>query len=442
MDGTTIVNVQARQVFSGRGHPAIEATVTTENGAKGVAQCTAGLSIGTHEVAFAYDGGSAWRGKGVLRAVEHVNNIIAPAIRGMDASKQMEVDHAILNLNGPNAKQRLGGNAVAAVSAAVLQAGAKALGIPLYRHIGGSRAITLPCAAYGCISGGIRYSDGKKSGSKPTYSFIAYGFDRFSEASYALWEIFSDWENQIVKKWGLRSQEPSPYYTCCGFFSIPKGVVENDMVLWDSLTETICRCGYEGRVGIQVDCAADCYYDADTELYQGLFDKNPRTRDQQMELILKMAHSYPFVIIEDPLFEDDFEGHAILTRESGIQIVGDDLFTTNSERVKKGISMGACNTVLLKVNQIGSITESLEMIQTAYENGYGVMPCSSRGEGLDICDYSVGINAGTIRESSLGTPGTRFLEIESELGPLARYAGREGLKGSKFQTRSQNQEVT
>lgn len=433
MFGTAIASVTARQVFSGRGHPAIEATVVTENGKSGTVQCTAGLSIGTHEIAFAYDGGPAWRGRGVNRAVDSVNRVIAPAIVGMDATRQFEVDDAILNLGGPDAKRRLGGNAVAAVSAAVLKAGAEALGIPLYRHIGGARAVTLPCAAYGCISGGIRYSDGLKSGSKPTYSFVGYGFDSFSEASYALWEVFTDWEAAMVRKWGLRSQEPSPYYTCSGFFSIPKGVVENDEVLWDMLSETICRRGYENRIGLQIDCAADCYYEAADNSYQGLFNDTKRTRDEQIQLIIRMAREYPFVIIEDPLHEDDFEGHAVLTEETGIQIVGDDLFTTNAERVRKGISMGSCNTVLLKVNQIGSISESLEMIQTAYENGYAVMPCSSRGENLDICDYSVGINAGTIRETSLGTPGTRFLEIEAELGPLARYAGRRGIKGRRFQ---------
>ena len=432
MSATSIRSVTARQVFSGRGQPAIEATVTTENGKSGTVQVVAGLSIGTHEVAFAFDGGTAWRGKGLSRAVRNIEEIIAPAIVGMDATRQFEVDHTILNIGGPDAKARLGGNAVAAVSAAVLKAGAESLGIPLYRHIGGARAVTLPCASYGCISGGIRYSDGKKSGSKPTYSFIGYGFDSFSEASYALYEVFTKWEERMNREYGLRSQEPSPYYTCCGFFSIPRGVVENDRVLWDELTETICACGYEGRVGLQGDFAADCYYDPERKVYQGLFNAEPRTRDQQIDMIIRMTKEYPFVIVEDPLSEDDFEGHAILTEKTGIQIVGDDIFTTNPERVKRGIGMNACNTVLLKVNQIGSISEALEMIQLAYENGYGVMPCSSRGEGLDICDYCVGINAGSVRESSLGTPGTRFLEIEAELGKEARYAGAKGLKGTRF----------
>ena len=433
MKGTEIKSVYARQVFSGRGEPAIEATVVTENGASGTVQVVSGLSIGSHEVAFKFDGNNEWRGRGVGNAVHGITDIIAPAIIGMDATRQIEVDDVILNIGGPDAKSRLGGNAVAAVSAAVLKAGAESLGLPLYRHIGGERAVTLPCASYGCISGGIRYSDGKKSGSKPTYSFIGYGFDTFSEASYALFEVFTKWEERMNAEYGLRSQEPSPYYTCCGFFSIPKGIVESDMVLWDELTETIVKCGYEGRIGLQGDLAADCYYDRERKVYQGLFNSEARTRDEQIEFILWMAKEYPFVIIEDPLMEDDFDGFAVITEKSGIQIVGDDLFTTNIERVRTGIEKGACNTVLLKVNQIGSITESLEMIQLAHENGYSVMPCSSRGEGLDICDYSVGINAGSIRETSLGTPGTRFLEIERELGSLARYAGIHGLKGRRFQ---------
>jgi enolase len=225
----------------------------------------------------------------------------------------------------------------------------------------------------------------------------------------------------------------SPHYSCAGFFSIPRGLIESDEYLWDSLTQTICKKGYEGRIGLQADFAADCYYNPENKTYQGLFNKEVRTREQQIEMILYLAREYPFVIMEDPLSEDDFEGHAYLTEKTGIQIVGDDLFSTNLERVKKGIETGACNTVLLKVNQVGTITEALEMVQLAYENGYGVMPCSSRGENLDICDYSVGLNAATIRESGLGSAGTRFLEIEAELGSRAKYAGKSGLKGWKFQ---------
>ena len=141
-----------------------------------------------------------------------------------------------------------------------------------------------------------------------------------------------------------------------------------------------------------------------------------------------MVKEYPFIILEDPLDEDDYEGHALLTKELGIQIVGDDLFTTNPQRVQQGIEAGAANTVLLKVNQIGTISEAFEMVQLAYRNGYGVMPCSSRGEGADIADYCVGLNCGTVRESATGPTGNRFLQIETELGPRAKFIGKAGIK--------------
>jgi len=148
-----------------------------------------------------------------------------------------------------------------------------------------------------------------------------------------------------------------------------------------------------------------------------------------MKLYRQMVKDYPFIILEDPLDEDDYEGHAILTRELGIQLVGDDLFTTNAERLQKGIEAGAANTVLLKVNQIGTISEAFEMVRMAYQNGYGIMPCDSRGEGADIGDYSVGLNCGTIRESATGPRGNRLLQIEAELGRRAQFLGKKGLKG-------------
>lgn len=183
MYGTTIVSVKARQIMSERGHPGVEATVITENGAKGVAICTAGISVGTHEIAFQYDGGEKWRGKGVMRAVNSVNEKIAPAIIGLDAANQVEVDGAMLAIG----KDVLGGNATGAVSAAVLKAGAAALGIPLYRHIGGTSAYTLPVPGAICLTGSNRYGgNAEKSGGKPSMSFMAYDFPTFTEASYAL----------------------------------------------------------------------------------------------------------------------------------------------------------------------------------------------------------------------------------------------------------------
>jgi enolase len=176
--GTDIVSVVARQIMSDRGHPGVEAKVVTANGAKGVAICTAGVSIGTKEIPFAYDGGTKWRGKGVMRAVNGVNEVIAPMLRGMDASKQIEIDNAMLSYQG-NGKAVFGGNATAAVSAAVLKAGAAAVGIPLYEHIGGARAYTLPVAGTIALVGSDRYAPNTRSGGKPSYSFMAYDFPTF-----------------------------------------------------------------------------------------------------------------------------------------------------------------------------------------------------------------------------------------------------------------------
>ncbi|MCL5025876.1 MAG: phosphopyruvate hydratase [Chloroflexi bacterium] len=419
--GTSIKSIRARQVYTERGHPGIEAMVITESGARGVAMCTAGTSVGEHEIPFVYDGGTKWRGKGVQKAVDIVNEIIAPALKGMDAANQREVDDAMLNLGGPNAKARLGGNGTAAVSAAVLKAGAASLGIPLYQHIGGVNACVMPVAGVIAVLGALRYGGGKRAGSKPTYSLMCYGFDTFSEASYAAWDIGTEFNQVMLKKFDLHPRLDF------GIF-VPPGKVEHDRDLWELMAGLIVKMGYEGKVGIQVDCAATCYYEKDKDKYVGIFSPGEKSKEDLFDLYKSMVKDYPFVIVEDPLEENDYEGHAALTRELGIQLVGDDLFTTNTKRVEQGIAVGACNTVLLKVNQIGTISEAFDMVQLAYRNGYGVMPCSSRGEGADIADYTVGLGTGNLREGATGPTGNRFLEIEVELGSRARFLGKKGLK--------------
>jgi enolase len=426
--GTDIVAVEAREVFTDRGHPGVEATVRTAGGASGTAICTAGVSVGTKEIAFAYDGGTKWRGKGVMRAVNAVNDRIAPLVRGMDASKQTQVDDAMLSYEGGQGKALLGGNATAAVSAAVLKAGAAALGIPLYQHIGGSNAFTLPVPGTIALVGSDRYAPNTRSGGKPSYSFMAYGFKTFAEASYACWDLGTEWGDVLKQRFGV------PKVGMIGLTAVPAGYVKHDREIWDAMVETINRLGYDGRIGIQVDVATETYWEEGQKRYVGIFSAEPKTKDDIFDLYLSMVKDYPFVILEDPFDEDDYETTAALTRAIDIQVVGDDLFTTNPERVQQGIDVGAANTVLLKVNQIGTITEAFEMIQLAYRNGYGVMPCSSRGEGPDIADYCVGINAGTVRETGVGPGANRFLKIEAELGPRAKFAGRKGLKGSRFRS--------
>ncbi len=429
MSGTTIVSVKARQVYTNRGNPGVEAVVTTENGAVGRAMCTSGVSIGTHEVDFTFDGGEKFRGKGVMRAVNNVNDVIAPVLVGMDAANQSAVDNAMLAIM-PDAKLHLGGNATAAVSAATLKAGAAALGIPLYRHIGGAGAMYLPVPGVAMVAGHDRYGGGITTpGGKPTMSCMCFGFDTFAEASYACWDIHTRWAEKMKKLFGGAPNIRD-------FIVIPEGIFKSDEEIWESMTETIIQAGYEGKVGFQMDVATDTYHNKEDGKYYGLFNRQPKTKDQLYDFYMNMIRKFPFVILEDPFNEDDYETTAAFTKDSGIQIVGDDLFTTNPKRVAHGISMGAANTVLLKVNQVGTITEALEMIQYAYKFGYAVMPSDSRGEGDSIGDYAVGINAGSIRESGIGPRGNRLLEIEQELGAQARFIGARGLKGFRNQARA------
>lgn len=431
MSGTTIVSVKARQVYTNRGNPGVEAVVTTENGAVGRAMCTSGVSIGTHEVDFTFDGGEKFRGKGVMRAVNNVNDVIAPVLVGMDAANQSAVDNAMLAIM-PDAKLHLGGNATAAVSAATLKAGAAALGIPLYRHIGGAGAMYLPVPGVAMVAGHDRYGGGITTpGGKPTMSCMCFGFDTFAEASYACWDIHTRWAEKMKKLFGGAPNIRD-------FIVIPEGIFKSDEEIWESMTETIIQAGYEGKVGFQMDVATDTYHNKEDGKYYGLFNRQPKTKDQLYDFYMDMIRKFPFVILEDPFNEDDYETTAAFTKDSGIQIVGDDLFTTNPKRVAHGISLGAANTVLLKVNQVGTITEALEMIQYAYKFGYAVMPSDSRGEGDSIGDYAVGINAGSIRESGIGPRGNRLLEIEQELGAQARFIGARGLKGFRNQARADN----
>ncbi|MDD3334323.1 MAG: enolase C-terminal domain-like protein [Eubacteriales bacterium] len=433
MSGTAISSIRARQVYTNRGNPGVEAVVTTENGAVGRAMCTSGVSVGTHEVAFAFDGGVKFRGKGVTVAARNVSEMLDPALHGMDAANQAAVDCAMLDIVA-KAGCKLGGNATAAVSAAVLKAGAASLGIPLYRHIGGASAMYLPVPGVAMAAGDSRYGGGITTpGGKPTMSVMCFGFDTFADASYACWDVHTRWEERMRLRFGGTPNIRD-------FIPIPQGVFSCDREIWDEMTKVIVEAGYEGRVGFQMDVATDTYHNKEDDKYYGLFDCNPKTKDELFKFYLNAIKDYPFVIIEDPFNEDDYDATAALTKESGIQIVGDDLFTTNPKRVAYGVSKGAANTVLLKVNQIGTITQALEMIQYAYKFGYAVMPSDSRGEGEAIGDYAVGINAGSIRECGIGPRANRLIEIEQELGKNAKFIGARGLKGLRNQARADEYE--
>jgi enolase len=420
--GSRITSITALQAWSWRGHPALEARVTTENGALGVAQVQAGTSVGEHEVQFIHDGGTRWGGLGVQKAVAMVKDTIAPALLGMDATRQREIDYRMLEMDGTPNKANLGGNCIGAISAAVLKAGAASVQLPLYQYIGGPNACVMPVPGVLAVLGPKRYGGGERGGEKPTYSFYCYGFDTFSDASQGCWQVRQSFRQVLKDKKNLNT------FRIDRLFIDQEGVFEHDRELWALMAEAIERSGNAGRIGIQVDIAAGCYYDKKTGLYKGLFSREDKTREDLMALYRDAAKQFPFVIMEDPLDEDDFEGHAQLTRELGIQIAGDDLFTTNPNRLKMGIEMGAANAVLLKVNQVGSLTEAFDMVDAAYRSGYAVMPCNSRGEGADIADYAVGLKTGHMREGGLDDATTRLLEIEAELGSRATFLGRKGFK--------------
>jgi len=421
-----IRTVFAREVISARGHPGVETTIVTEKGASGTAVATAGTSVGKHETAFVYDGGPRWGGLGVKTAVNNVNSIIAPAIRGWDVTSQSVIDQEMIRLDGTPNKSRLGGNALASVSAAALKAAANSLGVPLYQHIGGADARILPVPNVVAIGGSERYGGGERSGGKPNYAFLPYGFDSYSDASYACWEIRRELKKIVRKKYDLdigMSYNEMP--------NIPSGKVEHDRELWDVMTEAIEELGYSKKIAIQMDAGAGTYYSEKTHTFIGLFSKGEKTKADLIELYEHAVAVYPFLVIEDPLDEEDYEGHAILTKALGIEVVGDDLFTTNAERLRRGIEAGACNAIKLKVNQIGTITEAFNAVQLAYSKNYGVMPCSSRGEGSDIADYAVGLNTGHMDDGGMDETANRLLKIELELGSRAAFLGKAALKTKK-----------
>lgn len=418
MSRSTIVSVTAREVYSDRMQSAVQTTVTTQSGAVGKALITAGISVGSHEAPALYDGGKRFGGRGVSRAVENVINVIAPRLIGMDAANQTACDAAILACG----KEEMGSNAVASASTAVLFAGANALEIPLYEHVGGVRAITLPVPAALAASGSNRYLNPVACGYKPTYCFVAYDFDTYTEASNALWEVYMNWSDLMQARMEIKMQPIAG-------MAIPQGKLPNDEKLWELLSETIEKSGFAGRVGLQVDLAANCFYNPEKEVYEGLLSEGEKKREEMIETVVRMAKEYPFVIIEDPLHEDDFEGFAEITRRTGIQITADDLIASSPQRLKKAIAMGAGNALRVVTSQIGTVTEAAEVIQLAQENCFGVVPCGERGEGLAACDYAVGYNAGSAHEYGMCYSGNRLLQIEKELGHRARFFGKKGIRG-------------
>jgi enolase len=421
-----IQQVHAREVLDSRGQPTVEVEVRLKNGAAGRATVPSGASTGAHEAVELRDGGKRFLGKGVTRAVAHVNERIAPRIRGKDARDQAGIDQIMLKLDGSVNKGKLGANAILGASLAVAHAQARAQGMALYRYLGGAAAKTLPVPMLNVLNGGV-HADNNVDVQE--FMLVPYGMRSFKEALRAAAEIFA-----TLKK-VLHDRELSTSVGDEGGFA-PR--VKSNAEAIELLLEAIAAAGY--KAGTQVALALDA---ASSEFYQDgqyVFKKSDgqkRSRDGMVRLYEDWVRQYPIISIEDGFAEDDWEGWRMFTQAMGdkIQVVGDDLFVTNKMRLQRGIDIGVANSILIKVNQIGSLTETLETMNLAKNAGYTTVMSHRSGETEDvtIADLAVATNAGQIKT---GAPcrGERtakynqLLRIEEELGKRAVYAGKSAFR--------------
>jgi enolase len=372
---------------------------------------SSGISVGQYEAAFLWDGGDRWFGRGVLKAVENVKTIIAPKLVGLDVTQQRLIDDTLIKLDGTPNKSRLGANAIVGVSIAALKAAARSASLPLYKYIGGVNACTLPCPRRPLGVAGTYRDPGETRLAKPSYELVAFDVKNFSESVYVAEIIRSELMELLKKKYGPLVVRGRSFLT----------VVKDDRDALEAITEAIESAGYQGKAGIVIDCAAGCYYEAEKDRYVGMFWDDEKTREDVIEMYKDFVTTYPIISLEDPLHEDDFEGHAILTKELGIEIVADDLYVTNPERVRKGIELGAANCMVLKIPQIGTVSEAMDAVQLMQRHNGEINPCASRGD--PSAKFAVGINAGQVRGNA-----NVLLRIERELGSTAKFLGREAYK--------------
>ena len=427
-----IVQVFGREILDSRGNPTIEVEVTLDSGFVGVAAVPSGASTGENEALELRDGGSRYCGKGVLQAVKNVNEVIAPAIVSMDATQQRAIDKTMIELDGTPTKSKLGANAILGVSLAVAKAAALELGLPLYRYLGGTNAYVLPVPMMNIINGGA-HSDAPIAFQE--FMIRPVGAPCEAEAVRIGAEVFHALQ-KVLKARGLSTAVGDE-----GGFAPKLNGIDDAL---DCIIEAIKKAGYEpGKdVKIAMDCAASefCFKNEDGSFYydyKQLKDgkqKDPNgkklTTDEQIAYLEQLITKYPIDSIEDGLSEEDWEGWVKLTKAIGdrCQLVGDDLFVTNVKYLQKGIEMGAGNSILIKVNQIGSLTETLDAIEMAHRHGYTTVTSHRSGETEDttIADIAVATNSGQIKTGSLSRTDriakyNRLMRIEIELGDEARY---------------------
>ena len=427
MKPSVIMSVTAMQTSTDQSKPAVSVTVITAGGAQGIGIANESYSTSDYRPKYLYDHTGRYHGNGVMTAAGIIEKVVAPALIGLDAARQGEVDHAIKkSLSEAGFPSYV--NLSAPVSVAALKAGAAALEIPLFRHIGGQSAFTLPIGGYMAASGGKRYGNGERSEGRPVYNLVSYGFDSFEEAHYALWETANTYEKLLAKEAGLLVHR--------GFsLAVPRGRLESDRSLLDIMSKAIEAAGHRGKIGIHIDVGANEFYDTQTGVYRGLFDTEEKTGVQMVSLYKELVKAYPLVMLQDPLEQHDTAGFAELTASTGIQIVGGDLFGTDVARIKSCVMADCVNSVLLPVCAFETFSDVIELTRFVKSRGADVMLQDLSGEGLDIADFSVGFRAGTVYQGGLDPLGNRLISTEKLIGPRARFYGVRGLQGSKFALR-------
>ncbi|RKD29115.1 phosphopyruvate hydratase [Thermohalobacter berrensis] len=428
---TIIADVYAREILDSRGNPTVEVEVWTESGALGRAAVPSGASTGAFEAVELRDKDeNRYLGKGVTKAVGNVNNVIAPEIIGMDALDQVGIDKKMIELDGTDNKGKLGANAILGVSLAVAKAAANALGMPLYQYIGGVSARTLPVPMMNILNGG-KHADNNVDIQE--FMVMPVGAKSFKEALRMGAEIFHNLK-KVLKGKGLNTAVGDE-----GGFA--PNLSSNEEAL-STIVEAIEKAGYKPgeEVLLALDVASTELYDKEENVYKLEGEGKELTAEELVGFYGDLVEKYPIISIEDGLDEEDWEGWKLLTEKLGkkVQLVGDDLFVTNTERLARGIENGVANSILIKVNQIGTITETLDAIEMAKRAGYTAVVSHRSGETEDttIADFVVATNAGQIKT---GAPSrtdrvakyNQLLRIEDELANIAEYKGRDSFYNLK-----------
>jgi enolase len=423
---TAIVDIIGREILDSRGNPTVEVDVILEDGSLGRAAVPSGASTGAHEAVELRDGDNGrYLGKGVLKAVDAVNGEIFDALGGMDAEQQVQIDEIMIGLDGTANKSRLGANAILGVSLAVARAAAESFDMPLYRYVGGTSARTLPVPMMNIINGGM-HADNPIDFQE--FMIMPVGAATFAEGLRCGAEIFHTLKGEL-KKAGHNTNVGDE-----GGFAPNIGSAEAAL---DFVMAAINKAGYSAGkdVMLAMDCAATEFFKDGAYVYGG--ENKTRSIAEQAKYLASLVASYPIVSIEDGMSEDDMDGWKQLTDLVGAkcQLVGDDLFVTNVTRLADGIKNGRANSILIKVNQIGTLTETLSAIEMAYKAGYTAVMSHRSGETEDstIADLAVASNCGQIKTGSLARSDrtakyNQLLRIEQELGTQAKYAGKAALK--------------